>query len=387
MPADFEVTGTQGAFGFCQLGDFCQDVVPPDIGAALLGGVMWQGPVPYWRWVLGGREIYVLARGDDAGLAGFVSAPRLLLGAEHVVLATTGRRREVLTALTQAGCAEPAIMDETVDGVPAGWLLFRGVTPTRPVQGRDEADILSALHPLAEIAPYFVGGIRLAGRTWLLGHPPHIRFTGDIGREFEARIDGKSVSLSSEGGYIAPGWDTAGRHSVWFAGRLRKYLLLRGKEQWNAWSAYDFGTGATICGPSALPRNETHHHQVRVPVHNPVLVGAVPGQIFRCNLRTDVQNDTLLSSVPFAPVWALPVDPLHADKRTARIVLAGCLQGVRPTPIRITDRRANRAVFGWCALINDAGCKRLALATEEDGAVALWQEYRRVAKQLRRKIR
>jgi hypothetical protein len=31
----------------------------------------------------------------------------------------------------QAGCGEPEIMDETTEGVPSGWLLFRHVRPTR----------------------------------------------------------------------------------------------------------------------------------------------------------------------------------------------------------------------------------------------------------------
>jgi hypothetical protein len=292
-----------------------------------------------------------------------------------------------VAALGQAVCAEPVIMDETVEGVPAGWLLFRGVKPTRPIEARDEADILNALRPLAEIAPHFAGGIRLRGRTWLLGHPPRIRFTGDIGGEFKVRIDGESARLSPEGGYIAPGWETEGRHSLWFAGHLRKYLLVRSTEQWSVWPAHEFGTGAAICGACTLPQNEARCHQVRGLVQNPVLVGAVPGQIFRCNLRPDVRTDTVLLFVPFAPVWALPEDPAHADKRTARIVLAGSPQNVGPAQIKITGRSRNHAIFAWCAVINDAGRKGLPLATEEKGAAVLWQEYRRAAKQLWRRMR
>jgi hypothetical protein len=390
MTANIEVTGTQGDLMFCRLGDSCQDVILSDIGTALRGGVVWHGKglVTRWHWVLGGRELYVLAPGDDAGLCGFVSVPRLLLnlGAEHVVLATTERRAEVLAALTEAGCGEPVIMDETVEGVPAGWLLLRGVEPTRPVQSRDEADIMNALRPAAEIDPHFAGGIRLAGRTWVLGHPPRIRFTGDTSGEFEVKIDAESASVSPQGGYVAPGWDTEGRHSLWFAGRLRKYLLIRGTEHWNAWGAHDFGTGATICGPCTLPQSEACRYQVRVFVQNPVLVGAVPGQVFRCNLRADMRNDALLLYVPFAPVWALPVDDSHVNKRTARIVLAGSLQSVRRTQIKITGRSVNPAIAAWCAVIKGAGRKGLPLATEENGAAVLWREYRRAAKQLWRKM-
>lgn len=388
MPADLEVTGTQGDFVFRQLEDSCRDVVLPDIGAALREGVTWMGEASgrRWHWVLSRREIHVLVRGDDVGVSGFVSVPRLLLDSDHVVLATKGRRTEVLAALTEAGCAESAIMDESAAGVPAGWLLFHGVTPTRPVQGHDEADILNALRPLAEIVVHFAGGIRLAGRTWLHGHPPRIRFTGDPSGEPKVTIDGESASVPPEGGFIAPGWDSVGRHSLWCTGRLWKYRIRRGAEDWNAWNAYDFATGAAICGPCMRPKDTVRCHQVRVFLHNPVLVGAVPGEIFRCNPRVDMRTDSLLLFVPFAPVWALPADPLHADKSTARILVAGGLRHVLPTPIKTTGLRRNRAISAWCAVINDAGRKGLALATEEARAGVLWKEYRRAAKQEWRKI-
>lgn len=383
LPDELEVTGTQGDFACCRLEKFYEDVAMPDIGQALRGGVSWRGKgaLQRCRWVLGGRQIYVLARGDDVGLCGFISVTRLLLGAEHVVLATKESKADVLAALSQAGCAEPVIMDETMDGVPGGWLMFRGVQPTRPVQTLDEADILNALRPVADISPQFVGGIRLGGRTWLLGHPPCIRFTGDTSSELKVKIDGEPASVSSDGGYITPGWDSEGRHSLWFAGHLRKYLLRRGAEQWEAWSAHNFGTGATFCGPRTMPQNEARCHQVRVPIHNPVLIGAVPGQIFRCNVRTDVRNDFQLTFVPFAPVWALPADPLHADKRSARIMLVGKPQSVQSAQVK------RSGIAAWCAVIRDAGYKRLPLATEEQEVAVLWRAYRRAAKQLWRKMR
>jgi hypothetical protein len=126
---------------------------------------------------------------------------------------------------------------------------------------------------------------------------------------------------------------------------------------------------------------------VRVFAQNPVLVGAVPGQVFRCTLRADMRNGALLLHIPFAPVWALPVDDSHVNKRTAHIVLAGSLQSVRPTQIKITRRNVDPAIAAWCAVIKCAGRKGLPLATEENGAAVLWREYRRAAKQLWRKMR
>jgi hypothetical protein len=98
-------------------------------------------------------------------------------------------------------------------------------------------------------------------------------------------------------------------------------------------------------------------------------------------------NDALLLYVPFAPVWALPVDDSHVNKRTARIVVAGGLDSVRPTQFKLTGRSVNPAIAAWCAAIKGAGRKGLPLATEQNGAAALWREYRRAAKQLWRKMR
>ncbi len=374
---------------FSRLGESCQDVAVPDIGAALRDGAVWcgKGPLARWHWVLGGREFYVLAPGDDIGVCGFVSVPQLLLGAEHVVLATTERRAEVLEALTQAGCGEPLIIDGSVGGVPAGWLVFRGVQPTRPVKRLDDADVLNALRPAAQIYPHFTGGIRLKRRTWLLGRPPRIRFTGDISGEFDVKIDGQSAYMSSEGGFIAPDWDTEGRHSLWFAGHLRRYLLLPGTEQWNAWNAHNFGSGATICGPRVMPQNQADHHQVRVLVQNPVLIGAMPGQIFRCSVRSDLRNHAQLAFVPFTPVWALPVDDSYVNKRSARVVLAGTLQRVQSAKTKMPSRSGNYGVAAWCAAIRDAGRKGLPVAAEEEGATVVWREYRHAAKQLWRIMR
>lgn len=391
MPAEIEVTGTQGDFPLTQLQERCyQDVHLPDIGLALRNGVEWVGKGATnrrWRWVLGTRELYVLAPGGDVGLSGFVSVPRLLLGDEHVVLSAATLRADVLAALTQAGCGEPEMMDETFPSVPAGWVLFRRVRPTCAVPERDQPHILNALCAKRDIEPHLVGGIRLKRRSWLLGYPPRIRFTGETSTGVEVRIDGSLADPAEDGGFEAPGWDNEGRHSLWFAGRLRKYSLQRGPENWDTWSAYNFGTDAAICGASVRPVEQVRLRSVRVPSQNTVLVGPEPGQIFRCRPRSDLRTDTCLAMVPFEPVWALPSDPMHVDKRSVRVVLVSGFEPVRPTPLKNTNRASNPTVAAWYTAINDAGRKGLALATDDANAIALWQSYRREAKRIWRAMR
>jgi hypothetical protein len=296
-------------------------------------------------------------------------------------------RDQVLTALTAAGCATPEVSDDAAIGVPSGWVLFRDVTPTRAMPMRDEQDILNVLCPAHEIEPHFVGGIRLERNIWLAGFPPRIRFTGELGDGFQVMIDGQAAQPASDGAFEAPGWDTACEHRLWFGDRFETYSLRTMEENWGCWHAHDFGTGAAICGAATHRTDGGRYHQVRIPAANPLLLGARPGEIFCCQAQHDVRSETIIVLVPFAPVWALPMDPVHADKRYARLMLLDSIEPVSFVDQANRKRDADRAFRQWIAAINDTGRKQLALAVESEDTKALWRRYRVVAKHFWRKMR
>lgn len=390
MPNEIEVNGTQATLHLTRLRDDCYEPVGfANAGNALIQGVEWRGrgDARRWRWVLGGRELYVLAPGDEFGLHGFISTARLWLNVRHVVLATKRLREEVEEALTEAGCATPEVSDDTASGVPNGWLLFRDVMPTHAVPMRDERDILNALCPAHEIEPHFVGGIRLERNTWLAGYPPRIRFTGEFASGFQVKIDDHPVQPASDGTFEAPGWDSEGEHRLWFGDQATTYSLCTMDEAWEQWHAHDFGTGAAICGARTCPVDATRRRQVRVPASNPLLIGARPGEIFLCYARSDVRCKILLAWVSFEPVWALPLDPAHTDKQSARILLLQPSEPQNDIQVLAENRAAKSKLVAWSATIREAGCKGLRLAQEDEQAKALWQRYRRIAKQLRRRMR
>ncbi|HEY5911633.1 MAG TPA: hypothetical protein VJA21_13620 [Verrucomicrobiae bacterium] len=390
MPGEVEVTGTQGELHLTELREDCYEpVMLSDADNALTQGIEWRGrgDARQWRWVLGGRDLYVLAPGDEFGLHGFVSTARLWLNARHVVLATKRLREEVAAALAEAGCAAPEVSDDASSGVPAGWLLFRDVIPTRAVPMGDERDILNALCPAHEIEPHFVGGIRLERNTWLAGYPPRIRFTGEFANGFEVKIDGHLAQRTSDGAFEAPGWDSEGEHRLWFGDQAETYSLCTMEEGWSHWRAHDFGTGAAICGASTCQADATLRRQVRVPASNPLLIGARPGEIFCCYSRDDIRCESLLAMVSFEPVWALPLDPAHADKQSARILLLHPTQPQNDVRVQMRNRAANRKLAAWSAAIREAGCKGLRLTQEDEQTKALWHRYRVTARQLRRKMR
>lgn len=410
LPGELAVLGSGDPPEMITLQDeWYQDVVLPDTGALLRRGIEWAGTLSdgrIVRWSLSGREMYVLCRHGD--LNGFVSTPRLILGEQHVVLCTTERLQEVIRAIELTGSPDPATLDGA-SGMPLGWIGLRGVVPRTPVPPSPLGDILDALRPLAEVEIVLEGGIRLERLTWLSGYPPCIRLRGDVGSIGTVLIDGQEATLSPDGGYVLPGWDRPGQHVVWCASASRSYSIREGAEDWEAWDAYTWSMGNSrangersrpaICGvlvrpPRVAPKES---RAVVVRASNPILLGSVPGQIHTCGVRGDVRAASCAGFPWFDPVWAIPADALHCDKRVARVLLIGDPRPVvgQETPLRAgvlkrppRERREHaRSTEAWCSAILTAGRKGLRTEPPEADVAALWQEYKRRAKVIWRGLR
>lgn len=389
MPDQVEIRGTQGRLQFFEAGDERYESVPIiDPSRALEQGIEWRGTgdVRGWRWVLGGRELYVLVPGDEFGLHGFISTTRLRLNTRHVVLASVRLRDEIVNALAEAGCKRPDADEDTSRGVPCGWVLFRNVTPTCSLPMRTEAHILNVLCPLPDVEPHFIGGLRLERQTWLTGFPPRIQFTGALGDGLRVMIDGHTAQRAGNGAFEAPGWDSDGEHRLWFEDKVETYTLRTMEEKWAFWDAYNFGTGAAICGAAIHQLTEVRWRQVGVLTTNPLLIGARPSEVFYCQLRKDLRCETILTQAPFTPVWALPIDPWHADKQSACIALLNPAEPV--VDIRLpSGRGASHPFVPWISAIHAARCKGLVLNPDTEEGRSLWRRYGLAAKQLRRRMR
>jgi hypothetical protein len=401
LPEEITISGSGDPLELIALQDeWYEDVVLLDTGALLRGGIEWQGTLSdgrIVRWSLSGRELYVLSRHGDFN--GFVSTPKLLLGEPHVVLCTAERLQEVGRAIELTGSPAPATLDGT-SGMPPGWVGLRGVVPRAPVAPSPLGDGLDALRPLADVEIVLEGGIRLERLTWLSGYPPRIRLRGDVGAIGNVVIDGQEAALSPDGKYVVPGWDLAGQHQVWCASASRSYSIREGAEDWEAWDAYTWSTGgligggeqnrAAICGVLVRPPRVAgkESRTILAPASNPILLGAVPGQIQACGIRRDVRAETCIGFVWFDSVWAIPADALLCDKRAARVVLIGDpLLVDQQDPPRGASREHARRIEAWCSAILTAGRKGLRTEPARADVAALWQEYRRRAKTIWRGLR
>src|SRR5262249_15866566 len=112
---------------------------------------------------------------------------------------------------------------------------------------------------------------------------------------------------------------------------------------------------------------------------NPILLGAVPGQVFAAVPRQDIRGAHCFAFPPFDPVWALPAQPLRCDKTAYRILLVEKIRAPR-NGVGPDNKSTGKAVSRWCRLILDAS--RKGLSVEPAAAKDLWLSYKRLARSL-----
>ena len=392
LPEQVTVSSGAGEVELIELQeDWYEAEVAGDLADLLRTGFVWTDRETGQEWMLSGREVFVLASGTEH--RGFVSCTRLVLGREHLVLCTATQLAAVEGELRGAGCSGWTQLGED-DGIPAGWKVLRAIQPQRPVPLSNDNHILNVLRPLPDIDIALEGGIRLTRNQWLLGYPPEIRIYGDPAHTGEVQIDGEEAVRAEQGGYRIPGWDTEGDHQVWCGSTSKSYSLTRGQSSWEFWPAYSFSLPGTkrrgeelaLCGPAVWSSTiESHPDQrrvIQVPPNNSVLLGARPGEVYFAYRRPDVRGAPCLGSPPFNPVWALPDQPLHGDKRRDRILLVG-----EPLAAQ-NDAGGKQQVWSggdvecWYQMILNAGRKGLAVEPGSWATEQLWRSYRQLARRL-----
>jgi hypothetical protein len=373
---DEEITVKTGALrlSLAAQEDWYSDIEFDDVGERLRQGVRLTGLLSGgWRveWQLSsGRDIYVLAGHPSA--SGFVSVPRLALGRTHAVLCANGVLEQAEAILKHAGCKGYTKLDAS-HGVPDGWAGLRGVLPETALALDPGTDPFYALKPAPDIEISLEGGLLFHDAAWLAGYPPQISVTGEMAAALRVLIDGKEAH-ATDGCYTAAGFDAPGQHLVECEGlsRSHSYSIEEPAESWEQWEAYAF-SGASVCGPLVALRPEARGNRIfNVPMSNPLLLGAEPGQVFRCSHR-NVAN--WQGFVPFEVVWALPAQPLICDKKTSRIL---CFSSAPVAPAK----RNAMPPLGWCSAILDASRKGLRIEGDSPGCAAQWVEYKKAARNI-----
>jgi hypothetical protein len=373
--------------------DWYQDVVLPELGMILRTGAEWYADTKKGRlrWSLAGRDLYVLGNNDE--WSGPVSRPRLVLGDEHAVLCTEELASQVEELLQQC-CTNVPVRLTHDDGLPAGWVAYRAVVPIKPLPLDHTPNILDALRPSPDIEIALRGGIRLQYKQWLAGYPPAIRLYGEGEHAGTLTIDGIDAERQPDGSFTVAGWDTVGDHVVSCGGQISSYSIIEASG-WDAWTAYSFPSLITrdsepgICGAlvfSSAP-DRTPLPPVLVPASNPILLGGMPGQIYRCTIQEDIRLPYCAAFPGFVPIWAVPADPLRADKRIARVLYLPALGASGSIRSISKDKPANRKIRQWCAAILDCARKGIALEPTDQQTGDAWRSYRNTARRVWRASR
>jgi hypothetical protein len=359
--------------------DWYEDLQFENIGDRLRQGLELKGNLADHqraRWLLSGRDIYVLASHPRASY--FVSTNRLVLGRTHVVLCVVELLQQVEAILKDAECQGYTRLDES-HGVPSGWVGLRGVSPTKAIPLDLGSDKFYAIKPAPDIEIELEGGVCLRNSVWLAGYPPRIRLFGRPNGAEQVLIDGKQANRTAEGFLLVGGYDLPGQHSVYCEGLSCScsYSIEEAPDSWQAWPAYHFAQ-ADICGPLVqLTPEGTGRRIFSVPMSNPLLLGAEPGQIFQCSSRSVARWKGF---VPFDVVWALPAQPLQCDKKTARI-LQFSDAAVAPY------KRSRRPGLAWVNAILDASRKGLRIENGSPESAVRWKDYKIAARSIWRAAR
>lgn len=334
-------------------------------------------------WQASGQQLYVLSGANQ--ISGFLAHNgKFEIGGHYAVLCRAAIKDQTEAILKEIG-AKPKSVFTDADGLPKGLVCFKDIVPTRTrtssIQG------FELLSPQHRFDVQFSGGIRIEGTTWLAGYPPEIQVTGvqDIQ---EVLIDGNPAKTDANGLIRASCWDSPGRHVISYTRKYRSYEILEPDGDWSPWECHQIESDQAtyqVCGASLWTRNEQGD---LIPVSglfptNRFLLGAVPGEIYISRdphaRRYSLSERPLY--VPFDPVWSLPHDPIHSDKRRETIQL---LNGACPT---YSPRlKLNTRVMAWARLILDSGRKGLPLSSTDSEAVNLWREYKDIARRLRRRF-
>jgi hypothetical protein len=116
------------------------------------------------------------------------------------------------------------------------------------------------------------------------------------------------------------------------------------------------GSSRRVCGAVVAGGDNADGTLVNVPTSNSVLIGADPGEIFRCDRRP---GKLWTGFVPFPVCGALPEDALHCDRSLRQVLLINPLPPVHLMVRRFTKTSASARVLQWCHAIRDSQRKGL----------------------------
>jgi hypothetical protein len=341
----------------------------------LLDGELRLASTDGFQWLRSARQVHIFA--DDPNEPELISVSAARAGIGHTLVCRSSDAEAVRRAALSAGSPEVRMLEHW-KGIPEGWLVLSGYTPTHAAT----TPLPSGLRPLdpgegLEIS--FDGGLAIRARVYAAGHPPRISIIPAPGAA-SVTIGGEPATLSSDGAWTAPGWDAPGQHIVDVVpGPSASYEIAADPWMsggWDFWDAHPerFGNArepwaqARICGALLRgPADET----VFAAETQPTLV-ALGARSGATPLRRRDDAAVSVGLMPEPPAFLLSAT---GPRRTqGRVVWLGL------APIKNTSKRHDAE---WVATVRSAAARRLPLEWADALGENAWRKAKERARRLR----
>ena len=332
------------------------------------------------EWLRGSRPFHLF--GPVAGEPDLLTVPAAVTGLEHAIICRESNVTEVHAAATAAGSPPPDALHGWM-GIPAGWAVLTGYTPTHSFQSQAEPR-LRPLDPGTQIEIRLVGGLPIRSNTYAEGHAPRILIE-PLPPGCEVHIGGHHATCRSDGSWTVQGADAPGSHMVDVVpGPSLTYSVLLdpgAAKGWKLWDAHperaSSGGGATWARPAICGA------RVFADPGSTVVACESKWSGLALGARASTQLLTRRDDAP-AAVAILQFNPafliLSAGLRRHQGKIAWMGRdpsGVRPRMRRVPDLK-------WVSAVRAAAARRLAVCPNTSEARSAWRSAVAAARRVRR---
>jgi hypothetical protein len=326
------------------------------------------------EWLRSARPFQIFA--GAAGERDLVTVSAAALGSENTILCREKDAGAIEAVAAETG-SPPLRRITGFHSIPAGWAVMGGYVPVRAMAS--PAEWLKPLDPGAEIRISFSGGFKIRGATYAQGEPPRILIQG-MPSNCEVGIDRIPAERLEDGSWLAPGWDTPGKHFLDVVpGPSQSYEIVSDPAcgaGWDSWSAQEdlvpqVAGAAAICGAMVV---SPHGRTVLAtePASSVVALGS-QHQVQALALRHDAP--AAISVLPFEPLFVI----ISSGGRRANGKIL-----VLNFPAIASEQKPPKFDQRWASTIRTLAARRIPIRPETPAAKAAWRLATRAARRGRR---
>lgn len=344
----------------------------------LLGSELHLASADGFQWLRSARQVHIFS--EDPNEPGLISVSAVRPNVAHTLVCRSNDAEAIHSVVALAG--SPNLQThEHWQGIPHGWVVLSGYTPVHAALALLPPS-LRPLDPGAGLEIGFEGGLAIRPRVYAARHPPQISINPAPGSA-SVTIGGEPATLSTDGTWVAPGWDAPGQHMVDIVpGPSASYEIAADPWMaggWDFWDAHPGRFGNAVRGPWA--RAEICGAQIRGPAGETVFAAEAQPTLIALGAKrgaTPLQRRSDVSvSVDFmAEPPAFLLSATGQRRTQGRVIWLGL------APASQASRRHDPE---WVVAVRAAASRRLPLERSDALGEEAWRKAKERARRLRRR--